>query len=115
MKPIVGGSNYIDLNKIMSGLDLNSRQQAPSNQAFIPEAEQNLWQRSGVTDPNLQNFGSGIGKLFNIETRSSNQMLRDQLKNIDLSSKSGLREAAKIYLQLGESEPAIQLLKLAND
>jgi hypothetical protein len=42
------------------------KQEAPQ----IPLAEQNLMQRSGVTDPMLQRFGQGLAGVFGIEARS---------------------------------------------
>jgi hypothetical protein len=101
---------YINLSSQLNQLN---QQFAPVQQApQIPLEEQNIFQRSGVTDPLLQRFGQRLGGVLGVETRSANQILLDRLQTLDLTTKQGLTEAAQIYMQLGDSQTAIKLLQL---
>ena len=81
----------------LSGMLTSLNQQfAPVQQApQIPVEQQNLMQRSGVTDPLLQRFGQGLASTFGIETRSQAEI--------------GQAQARDVYSQAMTADPQKQL------
>jgi hypothetical protein len=74
------------------------RQQAPQ----VPVEQQNLMQRSGVTNPLLQQFGRGLGGLFNIEMRSPMEIAQAE-------QKAQQEQARQVYSQALTASPEKQL------
>ena len=104
--------SVVDLTGMLSQINqqMAPRQAAPQ----IPVEQQNLMQRFGITnDPMLERFGQGLGNALGVETRSQRQMALDKLQRLDLTTKSGLTEAAKVYMSIGEHDTAMRLLQLA--
>ena len=81
----------------LSGMLTSLNQQfAPVQQApQIPVEQQNLMQRSGVTDPLLQRFGQGLASTFGVETRSQAEI--------------GQAQARDVYSQAMTADPQKQL------
>ena len=68
----------------LSGMLTSLNQQfAPVQQApQIPVEQQNVFQRSGVTDPLLQRFGQRLGGVLGVETRSQAAIGQEQARNV---------------------------------
>lgn len=84
--------------------------------------EQTKLQQSGVTDPLISMMGQAGMNLFGGsnasvagQKRQEVQNLKDSLKTVDLTSSTGMLDAAKQYQEGGYPEQAISLIKQAQE
>jgi len=93
-------------------------QQLDSPQTNIPPNQQNLWQRAGVQDPMLQQFGKGLASLFNIETRSPVEVAQGQARDLysqalGADPKKQMELAAQLVKMQGYEQAGLQLFQQA--
>ena len=77
----------VNLTGMLSQINQQMAPRQPAPQ--LPVEQQNLMQRSGVTDPLLQQFGQGLAGALGVETRSPMAQFGSALQDIDTSTPEG--------------------------